>query len=74
MFTRELANTSFFFTSNYYNNQQIWPIDIEIDTSKGYFTTSSINNFRKLSSHSNISFMNHIDRVKKLANNLSWAD
>ena len=77
MLTRKLANTSFSFTSNYYNNQQkistIWLMDIEIDT-KGHSTTFSVNNSRKLSSYSDISFMNYIDKVKELANNLSWTN
>ena len=48
-------------------------MDIEIDT-RGHSTTFSVNNSRKLSSYSDISFMNYIDKVKELANNLSWTN
>ena len=48
-------------------------MDIEIDT-KGHSTTFSVNNSRKLSSYSDISSMNYINKVKELANNLSWAN
>ena len=51
----------------------IWPIDIEIETPRCY-STSSANNSREPSPHSDASSMDYVDRVKELANNPSWAD
>ena len=74
---RDLANTSLPFFSNpesywleSFTNQQM---NIEINIPRGQSMSSSLNNSRKSSIQSNVSFMAYADRIKALVNNPIWA-
>jgi len=70
---RDLANTLFSFFSNpqsyqleSFTNQQM---NIEINMPRGQSMSSSPNNSRELSIHSNVSSMAYADRIQPLVNN-----
>ena len=67
-----LANTTFSFDlSILFNNMAI---DMEVDTSRGWSTSTSTNSSRATSVHSNISSTGYTEHIQALANNLTWAD
>jgi len=48
--------------------------NIEVDTPRGQFVTSSSNSSRTLSVHSDVFFTVYAEHVQALANNPTWAD
>jgi len=72
-FKRDLVNTLFSFFSNSQSYQlesfTIQQMNIEIDMPRGQSMSSSPNNSRESSIHSNVSSMAYVDRIQALVNN-----
>jgi len=70
--SRDLVNTFFSSSSNFQNTQQkhslTQEIDIEIDMTRSQSKTLSPKSSRKSSVHSDVLFMDYVERVKILAN------
>lgn len=73
-----LANTTFSFDLSILSNPQEpfnnMAIDMEVDTPRGWSTSTSTNSSRATSVHSNISSTGYTEHIQALANNLTWAD
>ena len=75
---RILANTSFPFDLSILSNPQEpfnnMAMDMEVNTPRGWSTTTSTNSSRVTPVHSNISSIGYTEHVQALASNPTWAD
>jgi len=75
---RSLVNTTFSFDLSILSNPQEpfnnMAIDMEVDTPRGWSTSTSTNSSRATSAHSNISSTGYTEHIQALANNLTWTD